>query len=276
MRRLVLTASLALVAHAAFAAPPLDKAAFTREASERLSRMLGETIRTDAPLQLSRGENERISLERVHTFCVANPADCERELDTFLTGLVDAARARDAVVDSRQIRIIVRDRSYAEAIAAQGPGAVPARPIGNGLSALLVIDAPTFVRSMSESDLTAMALEADTAFTTAMANAVDAEGPLSDHAALPGPGELGGIELGYFSSSRLLPHGDWAALAGRMRGPLLAMVPEPGVLLYVDGADAEAVASMRSEARALARRSPRPLPLLVLRWTPTGWADHAD
>lgn len=276
MRRAVLAAGLALVAHAAFAAPPLDKAAFTREAASRLSRLLGEDVAVSGPLGLTYGDGQHVSLARIHAFCVANTAECEHELDVFLGGITDASRARLDAVDSRQIRIIVRDRAYAEAIAEQSPGGVPARPIGDSLAALLVIDAPTFVRSLSDSDLAATSLEADTAFTTAMANAVDAEGPLSEHVALPGPGEVGGIELGYFSSSRLLPHGDWAALAGRMRGPLLAMVPEPGVLLYVDGADAEAVASMRGEAQALARRSPRPLPLRVLRWTPTGWVDHTD
>lgn len=278
MRGALLTVGLALVAHAAFAAPPLGEAAFTREAASRLSRLIGEDVTVAGPLALTHGEGgtEQVSLQRIHAFCRNNPGDCERELDVFLGGLADASRARLDAVDSRQFRIIVRDRAYAEAVAAQSPGGVPARPVGDSLAALLVVDAPTFVRSLGNSDLAATSLVADTAFTTAMANAVDAEGPLSDHLAPLGPGEVGSIEVGYFSSSRLLPHDDWAAVAGRMRGPLLAMVPEPGALLYADGADADAVATMRREAESLGRRSPRPLPQVILRWTPAGWVDHAE
>ena len=276
MRRALLAAGLALAAQAALAAPPLEARAFTREAASRLSAKLDEKVDIIAALQLSRGGSERISLGRIHAFCVANPADCEAELETFLTGLADSIRADTDAVDSRLVRIIIRDRAYADAVVAQSEGGITTWPVGNALSALLVIDAPTFVRSVTRGDLAAIGMDADAAFTAALANGRDNDGPLAGELVTLGPGEVGVLNDSYFSSSLLLPHGDWAPQAATLRGPLLAMVPVPDTLLYADGADAEAVDLMRREALRLANSSARPLSLGMLRWTPAGWVDHTE
>lgn len=276
MQRVLLAACLALAAQAAIAAPPLEARAFTREAAARLSAKLGEKVEVISALQLTRGGSERISLARIHAFCEANPSDCEAELETFLTGLVDSMRADRDAVDSRLVRIIIRDRAYAEAVAAQSDGGITTWPVGDALSALLVIDAPTFVRSVTRADLTAIGMDANAALTIAMANARDADGPLADGLVKLGPGEVGVLNVGYFSSSLLLPHGEWAAYAATLRGPLLAMVPVPDTLLYADGTDGDAVALMQREANRLAVRSTRPLSLGMLRWTPAGWVDHTE
>lgn len=276
MKRALLAGCLALAAQAALAAPPMEPRAFTREAASRLSAMLDEKVDVTAPLQLTRGGSDRISLDRIHAFCQANPGDCETELTTFINGLADSIRADRDAVDSRMVRIVIRDRAYVDAVAAQSDGGIPLWPVGDALAAMLVIDAPTFVRSVTRADLKAMGLDADAAFITAVTNAEDAEGPLADALERLGPGEVGMLQGSYFSSSRLLPHGDWAAYAATLRGPLLAMLPVPNALLYADGDDAAAVGHMQREARSLARSHPLPLPQRVLRWTPGGWVDHTD
>ncbi len=276
MKRALLAGCLALAAQAALAAPPLEARAFTREAASRLSAMLDEKVDVTAPLQLTRGGSDRISLDRIHAFCQANPADCETELNTFINDLADSIRADRDAVDSRMVRIVIRDRAYVDAVAAQSDGGIPLWPVGDALAAMLVIDAPTFVRSVTRADLKAMGLDADAAFITAVTNAEDAEGPLADALERLGPGEVGMLQGSYFSSSRLLPHGEWAAYAATLRGPLLAMMPVPNALLYADGDDAAAVGHMQREARSLARSHPLPLPQRVLRWTPGGWVDHSD
>lgn len=276
MRRALLAACLALVAQASLAAPPLEEAAFTREAARRLSAKIDQKVDVVSDLQLSRGGADRISLARIHAFCEANPSDCEAELETFINGLADSIRADRDAVDSRLVRIIIRDREYADAVAEQSEGGITTWPVGDALAAMLVIDAPTFVRSVTRDDLKAIGMDADAALTIAAVNANDAEGPLADALEPLGPGEVGVLQGSYFSSSRLLPHGDWAAYAATLRGPLLAIVPVPDRLLYADGADAEAVALMQREARSLAARSPRPLSQGMLRWTPGGWVDHTD
>lgn len=276
MKRALLAGCLALAAQAALAAPPLEARAFTREAASRLSAMLDEKVDVTAPLQLTRGGSDRISLDRIHAFCQANPADCETELNTFINGLADSIRADRDAVDSRMVRIVIRDRAYVDAVAAQSDGGIPLWPVGDALAAMLVIDAPTFVRSVTRADLKAMGLDADAAFITAVTNAEDAEGPLADALERLGPGEVGMLQGSYFSSSRLLPQGEWAAYAATLRGPLLAMMPVPNALLYADGDDAAAVGHMQREARSLARSHPLPLPQRVLRWTPGGWVDHSD
>ena len=276
MYRALLSAGLALAVQTAVAAPPLEARAFTREAAARLSVKIDEKVDIITALELSRGGSERISLGRIHAFCVANPSNCETELETFLTGLADSMRASTDAVDSRLVRIIIRDRAYAEAVIAKSEGGITTWPVGNALSALLVIDAPTFVRSVTRDDLTAIGLDADAAFTTAVANGRANDGPLADALVALRPGEVGVLDYGYFSSSLLLPHGDWAAQAATFRGPLLAMVPVPDTLLYADGADVDAVDLMRREAQRRAARSTRQLSMGMLRWTPAGWVDHSE
>ena len=275
-KRALLAGCLALAAQAALAAPPMEARAFTREAASRLSTKIDEKVDVDGILQLSIGGTERISVARIHTFCLANPADCETELNTFINGLADSIHADRDAVDSRMVRIVIRDRAYVDAVAAQSEGGITSWPVGDALAAMLVIDAPTFVRSVTRSDLKAIGVDADGAFNIAVANADDAEGPLADALERLGPGEVGVLQGSYFSSSRLLPHGEWAAYAATLRGPLLAMLPVPNALLYADGDDAEAVEHMQREARSLARSHPLPLPQRVLRWTPGGWVDHSD
>ena len=51
------------------------------------------------------------------------------------------------------------------------------------------------------------------------------------------------------------------------------MLPAPNVLLYSGETSAGALDALRNYGLEVARKSPRPLSPLLIRWTPGGWEE---
>lgn len=278
---LLLGLALALAGPARAQAVPLDDAGFAQVAAQRLqSELPGYRIVPAArPLTLegTRPDGDsagQMSLDRVHAFCQRNVAHCSAALDQYAKGVAEAVKERDRPLDKGMVRVAVRSAEYVEALKKQlGPGAAAliSRPLPGGLAAVAVLDFTRSMRFAGAGDLPKLGLGEDALFAAGEANLRASIRPLAEVAPVPGPQALGSITDEDYASSRILFHADWRALSEKLDHQLVVMVPAPDILLYGNGATAQGLDALRALGRDLARRAPRPLSTVVLKWTPAGW-----
>ena len=115
-------------------------------------------------------EDAVINLHRIHGFCEdASPADCERVKAEF----VERTLTKPEKVTAKSLRIAVRDQEYVDYIgelevqAKEGGSQAVRRPLGGGLYAILVSDAPTTVSLVGAKGLSELGMDEQAAWAQA-------------------------------------------------------------------------------------------------------------
>ena len=268
-----LLALLLLLAGAAFAQPvPLDEKGFTGYVAERLRKAAPKlTFRAVESLGVDTATAEgkalgRLSLERLWQFCTRNPARCEAGVTRYTGEMAQVLTEQTRPIERKQVRLVVQPGDYI----ANKTGLV-ARPFVAGLWIVPVVDSPSSMRLVTKDDLVQLKLDEESIFELGRRNLREQAKPLAQVASVPRPGEIGRLGEDDYESSRLILHGEWADLAAKMNNQLVVMVPASNLLIYGDGATAAGLDSLRALGREAARGSPRPLSIVMLRWTVAGW-----
>lgn len=261
---------------------PSDEEGFAKAAAERVQRELPSyeikpTIRLTLEGKRPDGESTgQMSLDRVYAFCARNTRNCSAALDQYAKGIGEAIKERDRPIDKSMVRIAVRPAEAVDRIKKQmGPGTAVLydRHMGGGLALVPVLDYSRSIRFVGEKDLPKLQVTEDEVFKLGESNVRGSVKPLSEVAPPPGPNSFGTIAGEDYASSRIAFHDDWKGLSERLNGSLIVMVPAPDVLLYGDGSTPVGVEALRTFGREMAKKSSRPLSLVVLRWTPSGWEE---
>ena len=72
-------------------------------------------------------------------------------------------------------------------------------------------------------------------------------------------------------TSRLALVDSWAPLAQAQGGVLIVAAPSADLVLYASEDGSAAIDALRTLARNMMARAPKPLSGTLLRWTPKGW-----
>jgi uncharacterized protein YtpQ (UPF0354 family) len=261
---------------------PTDEEGFAKVAAERLQRELpAYDIRPTSRLTLEgkRADGEstgQLSLDRVYAYCSRNARNCSAALDQYAKGISETIKERDRPIEKSMVRVAIRSAEYVERIKRQtGAGPVPVygRPIAGGLVVVPVLDYTRSVRFVGEKDLGKLQVTEDELFKIGEDNLRASVKPLSEVTPVPGANSFGSITGEDYASSRITFHADWKPLSDKLNGNLLVMLPAPDILLYGDGSTSVAAEALRTFGRETARKSTRPLSLVVLRWVPSGWEE---
>jgi hypothetical protein len=261
---------------------PMDEQAFSKVAAERIQQELPNyqmARTTQLTLEGKRRDGMstgQMSLDRVYAFCQRSAENCSAALDQFAKGMSEAVKERDRPIQREMVRIAVRPAEYVEQLTQQlGPasGALFSRPVAHGLVAIPVLDYTRTVRFASQGDLQRLGLMESTLFSVGEENLRSSIKPLPQVTPTPSANSVGSITGEDYASSRMLFHADWGEVAERLNGNLVVMIPAPDILLYGSGSTPFAVEALRTLGVEMAKRSPRPLSVVVFRWDPTGWQE---
>jgi hypothetical protein len=193
----------------------------------------------------------------------------------------DSAQLASASLDTSTLRLVVRPASYVGNLRRQfAQGAKPTEPvvglIAGDLWWVLVSDGADAARVVGKSELDDNKLGADAAMELARANLEKQMPPLSKVASRPGATGVSMIQGDYYTSSRLLLNEDeWNKLAESFSGRLVAVAPDPRVILFADHGVKGAREMLDRMAEDIASRSDRPLSMALVQWTADGWAPVA-
>ncbi len=236
-------------------APALAPDAFTEEMARRV-RVAAPDVEVRVPgelqLELASGTDSsgRVYLDNAYRmYCGLPPDEREEMMERFVRSFADATRGfeptRDAIIP------IVKDRAWLDEVAAsvraQGGESQEKvfEPLNDELAVVYAIDTPNNIAYLSPDMLDALGVDRGELRALAVRNL---------RGLLPGIEVQRGEKLGMvvadgnYEASLLLFDDLWAREGERLRGPTVAAVPARDLLLFADGADAEAVAQLQALA----------------------------
>ena len=281
MNRFAAFLALALAAAAALAQQvPLDEKGFTGYVAEQLRKVaptltfrMVENLGVDAATKEGKVVG-RLGLERVWQFCTRNRDRCAGAVTQYVEGMAEVLSDQTRPVERAQVRLVVRPDDYvsqARRQMAENKVELLARPLVANLWIVPVVDTPRTMRLVTKDDLAALKLDEEAVFELGRRNLREQIRSL-DQVAAPAQGNaIGRLGEDDYESSRLILHAEWADLAARMQNQLVVMVPASNLLIYASGATPAGLDALRELGREAARGSPRPLSLVMLRWTVAGW-----
>lgn len=258
-----------------------ERTAFTERVAGMFRSALGDAdVLVDQPLTLKLGPLQA-NLDRVHAYCRRNAEGCAAELDRYVKTVADMRRQADVKDTPEALRMVVRTIDYGQALHRTAQqAATPEKvrdseplpqPFVDGLIALPVVDGADSLRMLNRSGAQTLGLSPEQAQARGLANLRAALKPLADVARPVAAGRIGTVAGDAYESSRLLLHGDWAALAQAQAGVLVVALPATDTLLYGADASDAGLGALRAAADEVWQRAPNRLSLLLLRWTDTGW-----
>jgi hypothetical protein len=253
---------------------PKDAPGFTIYVASLLRKEAsGGAVSVKGPLTLAVGDLQA-NLDRIYEFCRHDSPGCPDAVATYVKGAAEAYHTATAAPTKDAVRLVVRTESYARdvqgSLGADAPALQP-KPFIGGLVTLPVLDSPRSVRMLNVEDNQKLGLSADEVYQLGIANLRTSLKPLKEIVKAVHAGEIGQIAGDAYDSSRLLLHDDWATLAAAQNGILIVVAPAPDALFYLGDDSPKALDALRTLAADIARRSPRPLSSVVLRWRQSGW-----
>lgn len=252
---------------------PADEPAFTAFVAERIRAEIRDTpVVIKGPLTLSIGPLQA-NLDRIYAFCKTNTSGCAKEIETYVGGVVATTGNVKDPPTKAALRIVVRSTDYMRQALREleSAGTIPTRPLAEGLVIVPVLDSPRTVRIFNDKDRAALGLTPDQVFAIAIANVRGSLKPLMSAAKPAVPGQFGTLKGDYYATSRLALIDSWAPLAQAQGGVLIVAVPTPDLVLYSGEDSSAALDALRTLARNVVARAPKPLSAALLRWTPKGW-----
>ena len=267
---LLALALTALPAHAIDAERlPLDQHGFTHVVAAMV-RERGCAVTVTAPLQLAvacaGGTGSAVSLGRTWTLWVEEPGRREQALRAAAgsADLVD----RIGHPQAERLRLVVRTGAQLHDLVQRRPDDPPAAwPITRDLWAILVLDAPSALGFVGQTELKRLGMPREAAHARAIENLRQAfPAPVQQ-----GEGPVYMLEADGAYDASLLVHPDlWVGRAQRSGGVLYAATPDPGVLLWADGSRPEALSTLQAVV-AQATEAGGSLGAGVMRWSEQGW-----
>lgn len=252
---------------------PADEPAFTAFVAERIRAESRDTpVVIKGPLTLSIGPLQA-NLDRIYAFCETNTSGCAKEIETYVGGVVATTGNVKDPPTKTALRIVVRSTDYMRQALREleSAGTIPTRPLAEGLVIVPVLDSPRTVKIFNDKDRAALGLTPDQVFAIAIANVRGSLKPLMSAAKPAVPGQFGTLKGDYYATSRLALIDSWAPLAQAQGGVLIVAVPTPDLVLYSGEDSSAALDALRTLARNIVARAPKPLSAALLRWTPKGW-----
>ncbi|MGY8704362.1 hypothetical protein RAD16_01290 [Bradyrhizobium sp. 18BD] len=252
---------------------PADEPAFTAFVAERIRAEIRDTpVAIKGPLTLSIGPLQA-NLDRIYAFCKANASACSKEIGTYVSGIKATTSSRNDPPTKAALRVVVRSadsmRQALREVDARGPALM--RPLAEGLVIVPVLDSPRAVRVFNDKDRAALGLTSDQVFDIAIANLRSSVKPLTTVAKPVPSGQFGTVTGDYYQTSRLALIDSWAPLAQAQSGVLIVAAPSPDLVVYASEDSSAALDALRTLAKNLIARAPKPLSGSLLRWTPKGW-----
>lgn len=270
---LILAGGLAVAEPARAQQIPSDEPAFTALVAERIRAAVRNTnVVVKGPLTLSIGPLQA-NLDRIYAFCKGNTSGCAKEIETYVGGVAAmAGNAKDPPTKAA-LRIVVRSTDYMrQALRELGSaGTIPTQPLAEGLVIVPVLDSPRAVKIFNDKHRAALGLTTDQVFAIAIANLRNSLKPLMSVAKPAIAGQFGTLKGDYYATSRLALIDSWAPLAQAQGGVLIVAAPTPDLVVYSGEDSSAALDALRTLARNVAARAPKPLSGALLRWTPKGW-----
>lgn len=259
---------------------PTDASGFTTYAADAFTKALtGAKVTIKGPLALGIGApplSVDVHLDNVAAYCRRKTEDCERALNDFIANVAATLKEANAPIQKSEIRVVARSGRYIEdarrQLAGKPDAELIARPVaGNELWLLCVADRPRGIKPLNKVDLAKLGLSEDDAIALGKQNVAAALPPLSAVIHDLPPNGIGYINGNFYDSSRLLLHDDWSALAKKLHGALVVVVPATDIVVYGEAKDRIALDAIRTFAVRLAQTAQRPISGALLHWTPTGW-----
>jgi uncharacterized protein YtpQ (UPF0354 family) len=250
---------------------PADEPAFTAFIAERFRAEIRDTpVVVKGPLTLSIGPLQA-NLDRIYAFCKANASGCAKQIGAYVSGTVATTKSRNDPPTKAALRVLVRSAEYMRQALAEVDARGPAlmRPLAEGLVIVPVLDSPRAVRVLNDKDRVALGLTQDQVFDIAIANLRSSVKPMATKA-IPS-GQFGTLTGDYYQTSRLALIDSWAPLAQAQGGVLIVAAPSADLVIYSSEDSSTAIDALRTLARNMMARAPKPLSGAVLRWTPKGW-----
>lgn len=262
-----------------------DERAFTEEVAGKIAAALPKAqVSVTGALALSiiypdrpEGEVRTLALNRIWDFCSRNPRECPRVIAELVENYA-ASRPEDLLSAHRPtLMAVVRPAPYAqhvrETYAKAGFEAVAAFLAGD-LWLLCVQDTEGQARMFDSRDLAALGLTHEEAIALAKENLARHLVPMGTSAEIASDGAFGSVDGdGYYGSSRLLLHDQWAELAAGFKGRLVVAVPDQDRIFFADSASPVAILKLEKAAQEATRKSERPISSVLLVWRPDGWRE---
>jgi hypothetical protein len=252
---------------------PTTEPAFTAFVAQRLRAAIrGTAVEIQGPLTLKIGPLQA-NLDRIHAFCKTDTSGCLKDVDTYVSGVVQATRTASEKPAKDSLRVVVRPAADMRRAAEQlgSGGVVGTRPLVEGLVIVPVLDSSRTAKMVAKPDLAALGLTPDQAIDLGIANLRRRIKPIMSVAKPVPAGQFGHFSGDYYESSRLALIESWAPLAQALGGVLIVAVPSPELVLYSGEDSPTAIDALRTLASNLTVRAPKPLSNMLLRWTPKGW-----
>jgi hypothetical protein len=217
------------------------------------------------------GQTRSVGIGSVNAACAQGAASCDAAIHGY------AQRAASYMLETipvkrDQLRIVVRSRSYLDAMSAQmsSSAGFVLEPLAGDLVSVCYRDLPTGRRPITPQDLPTLQLDQPSALSLCKNNSHSSLAPLASRwNALPQQG-IGYIRTGDDVTGYLSALDDWRPLAKRLGG-LIVAVPSVDTLLYARGSTATDVDALATLAEQMRARASVPVSAQVLRWTDRGW-----
>jgi hypothetical protein len=262
---------------ASAASPPTDPAGFTAYVVKKLhAARPAEEIKVVGDLKLTieapAGEYTT-DLRPLLSICTRAPDRCDdvvadrvRKISTFQSAPLPALRAT-------KLRVVVRAAAYVDEMRRIGEGAEPvAEPLAGGLWLIGAAVTPKAIELLNTSAIAPLNLSTDQVLARGRKNLHGAA--VKALAGLDGtPADTVAVMMGDDYQASLLAFPElWAPIAAR-GGVLYVTAPSVNMLMFCRSDRDDMVKLMLRAGAASAAGEERPLPLVVLRWTPGGWVD---
>lgn len=235
------------------------------------------TIALDLP---AGGGRSIVNVDRIDAQCRADPSDCDRVMDSFVSAIAAVERERGKAADQSMLRAVVRDARYVEQLQRQSgenpQAALVTERVADGLYLVCVVDSPRAMRILNAKDLGLLKLSPEEAIARAKANTAKEFAPLQRVVREVPENAFRYLTGSPYESSRILFHQQWAAVADRAKGALIVAVPASDLVLYGNAASPDAIPALATLARVAASKAQRPITDRVYRWTPSGWIPASE
>lgn len=273
----VMTMAGMVASRAHAAPPPTDPAGFTAFVAQKFhAARPTDEIKVTGDLQLAikapAGEFTT-DLHTVWSTCGQMPDRCDEIVTEHIANLSAFHGAPSSPLRTAQLRVVVREAAYVEGMRRVAPpGAEPvAAPLAGGLWLIGAADKPTTVQMLNTASLSPLKLSIAQALAWGRRNmhamAVKALAGLDET-----PPDGIAVMMGDDYQSSLLAFPElWAPIAAK-GGELYVSAPSVDMVMFCRTNRRDTVKIMLKAAAASAAGAERPLPLVVLRWTPDGWA----
>lgn len=215
-----------------------------------------------------------LTAQQQYQWCRASPQECSQFVATWLNTATGSIQDQMRAPDPDAIRVMVGPREMFEREAGPRPAGTPqilVRKCAGDLISVLYADRPGSPRYLDGRHLAQLHMTEDQVFALGDTHVRVALRPVSALVVPTHDHPIQFIDNSPFESSRILWTAEWAPLAQRLGGELIAAIPAANLFVYARGGSTETINALRQFAAAAYPSADRPLSTAVFRWTPRGW-----